>query len=581
MNRSSDLGRILMIGGLCLFVAFTYFGFAPPYHHVFELLAKARDPNLFPADPFLNDPGAFGPSLFYPLVRLIGLPLGNDIFGLTLHLTAGALILSAAVVVVRRRLTGGDDAAALLTVLIGCFFSAKLLAGVHAAPIPLHAPTPEGIAHLFGMAALLAGLDRRPALAALAAALCVTASPEGNILIALAAPLWLALDRSLPRYSVLWGLLPLGAVALMLRVVAALPPQGFGGGVAMAGQTPLAAILLILACVWVIRQGRKPDGDPTLRAWFWVLAGLTLVAGTVLLVLSFIPSLPPIPLVSVLSLPLASAYPTWLILTVAVARIAVSTRLAGLEKLLLFTALLVLTPSPVAVGFAVALALFARFLLLVREKLGCGIGVRLAPASTLVPVLLLMLLVRSGTELASPVWIDRIAFGHSSRWSAGVFANESTWAAWEALAPLPDFPLVALYDNLAYQVVDLKAAALPGALEVHSAANFAAGKSPFLAPPRFVSADPDLEREAALREAVIVELVHTLGRGESLSSEPVGLVRLGNDRPVINIPVSLETFLSQRRMAVLVPPGLARLFPAALPRRAFGEQVLIGFGIVP
>jgi len=581
MNRSSDLGRMLMIGGLGLFVVFTYFGFAPPHHHVLELLAKARDPALFPADPFLSDPGAFGASLLYPLVRLTGLPLGNDIFGLILHLVIGASILTGAVVVVRRRLTGGDDAAALLTVLIGCFFFGKVLVGVQAAPLPLFAPTPQGIAHLLGMAALLAGLDRRPAVASVAAALSVAASPEGNVLIALAVPLWLVLDRSLPRFSLLWGLLPLAAVAAMLRVVAALPPLGSDAAAALAGQTPLAGALLVLACLWAIATGRKQGEDSTLRGWLWALAGLTLAAGSATLALAFFPLTPSLSLTSVLSLPLASVYLTWLVLTVAVAQVATSTRLAGLEKLLLLGALLVLAPGPVAVGFAVALALLARLLLLIREKLGCGLGAGLSPASTLVPLLLLLVLVRSGTELVSPVWLDRTALAHSARWSAGVYANESSWKAWESLAPLPDFPLVALYDNLGYQVADLKSVSLPGALEVHPAANLAAGKSPFLAPPNFVSADPDRAVEAARRTAAIAELIRVVGRGEALSPDPVGWVRAGADRPAIEIPVSLETFLSERRMAVLVPPGLARLFPEALPRRAVGEQVLIGFGIAP
>jgi hypothetical protein len=580
MNRSSDLGRMLMIGGLGLFVAVAYFGFAPPTHHVLELLAKARDPALFAANPFLSDPGVFGPSLLYPLVRLLGLPLGNDILGLILHLTAGFLILAAAVGVVRRRLTGGDQTAALLTVLIGCFFSAKLLLGVEAAPVPFHVPTPAGIAHLLGFAALLAGLDRRPAWAAIAASLCVAASPDGNLLLALAVPLWLAFDRSLPNLSRLWGLLPLAASGLMLGIVAALPPRAIDAATALAGQTPLAGALLALACVWAIREGSKTD-EPTLRGWLWALTGPILAAGLGLLLLLLVAPTQTDPLLSVLSLAEASAYPTWLVLTVMVARLAISTRLAGLERLLLLGALLVLAPHAVAVGIAVGLALFARLLLLIREKLGSGLGTGLVPASTLVPLLLLLLLVRSGADLASPAWIDRTALAHSGRWSAGTFADESSWAAWENLVPLPDFPLVALYDNRAYQVPEVKAVALPGALVVHPEANLAAGKSPFLAPPGFVSSDPVLQREAALRDGAIAELIHTLGRGEVLSSQPVGSVRVGADHATIQIPVSLETFLTERRMAVLVPPGLARLFPADLPRRAVGEQVLIGFGIAP
>jgi hypothetical protein len=581
MNRSSDLGRMLMIGGLGLFVVFTYFGFAPPHHHLLELLAKARDPGLFPADPFLSDPGAFGASLLYPLVRLTGVPLGNDLFGFTLHLVGGFLILAGAVGVVRRRLTGGDEAAALLTVLIGCFFFGKVLVGVQAAPLPLYTPTPQGIAHLFGMAALLAGLDRRPGLAAVAAAVSAAIAPEGNGLIALAVPLWLAFDRSLPRASLLWGLLPLAAAVAMARAVAALPPTGSDVVASLAGQTPLAGVLLALVCLWAIRVGRTPDATPTLRGWLWALAGLTLAVAGVSLALVFFPqSLSP-SLASVLALPLASVYLTWLVLTVALARVAISTRLAGLEKLLLLGALLVLAPGPVAIGIAVALALLARLLLLIREKLGCGLGVGLHPAATLVPLLLFLMLVRSGTELVSPVWLDRTALAHSARWSAGVYANQSSWEAWDALKPLPDFPLVALYDNLAYQVPDLKSVALPGALEVHPAANLAAGKSPFLAPPGFVSADPDRALEASRRAAAIAELIRVVGRGEALSTDPVGWVRAGADHRAIEIPVSLETFLSERQMAVLVPPGLARLFPASLPRRTVGEQVLIGFGIAP
>jgi len=577
MDRSSDLARMVIVAVLAVFVALGYAGFAPPQQGLATLLAQAADPALTGTDPFLAVPGGFGPSLLYPLARLTGLGAPVELMSFPLHLALAAALLLWAARVIRRRLTQGDSTAAALTVLIGCFFTVKLLAGISLAPLPPHALTPRGLAQMIGLAALLAGLDRRPALAALGASLGLTIAPESGVPLALVTGAALGLDRSLGRRARLWAGLPLLAAAALLPALS----EAAGPLLpAPSHQPPLALAVTLAASAWAILAGRTSQ-EPTLRAWLWSLGGgmglATILACAVPALGVALPT--PLDRLDLLGLVAPAG---WLILTVGVAGATVSaTTIGGLERLLRLGAVMVLAPTPLAATAAVGLALLARFLRLLREKLGWVPGAGLVPAAILPAVLMVTILTRSDSLLFGPGWVDPVAFNETGRWSEGVFADAATWHAWRTMAPLPDFPLVALYENRAFHDPARARVAASGELVTHPAANIAARKSAFLPPPGVIPSDPALRDEAAQREAAIVDLVHTLERGETLSPLPIGQVSPGSGRPMVEIHLSLEAFLTQRHMGVLVPPGLARLFPPTLPRRQVGDQILIGFGIFP
>jgi len=568
MDRSPDLGRMGLIATLVIFVGLTYAGFAPPQQALF---AAAADSTLTGSDPFLSAPGGFGPSLLFPLARLTGLGALPDLITYPLHLALSLALAWWAVAVIQRRLTGGNRTAAFLTVLIGLFFTDKLLPGVSLALVSTNSLTPAGLAQSLGLAALLAGLDRRPALAAIGATLSLACAPETGIPLAIASAFALALAPT--RQA--WAGVPLLAVgALLPSVLASAGPLP-----TPAPQPPLALAVSLATAGWAFQTGRH-TADATIRAWLWGLSGGMVLAGLVAL-------LPPA-LGRVLpggiapgSLLAITGPAGWLILTVAVAQAATPSAAGGLERLLRLGAVMSLAPTPGAVTAAAGLALFARFLRLLREKLAWRPGAGLAPVAILPPLLMVMILARSDHSLFGPGWIDSVAFAETGRWSDGVFADRASWRAWQELAALPDFPLVALYENRAFHDPTRARVALAGGLVLHPAANLAARKSGFLPPPGLLPQDPLLREEALRREAAIADLIRTLERGEPPSPLAIGPVQAGPNRPIVEIPQSIEAFLRQRRMGLLVSPGLARLFPPTLPRRQVGDQILLGFGIFP
>ncbi|MFD2234444.1 hypothetical protein, partial [Phaeospirillum tilakii] len=384
----------------------------------------------------------------------------------------------------------------------------------------------------------------------------------------------LAADRGLGRRR-LWAAAPLLAGAATLTALAA----SAGPLPSPAPQPKLALALTLATAAWAIRVGIRAE-DVTLRAWLASLGGGMVLAAAVGLGAPALGLALPSPLDRIDLLAL-TAPAGWLILSVALARAVTDSAAGGLERLLRLGAVMVLAPSAPATAAAIGLGLLARFLRLLREKLAWIPGAGLAPAAILPALLLALLVTRGGTLSFAPGWIDPVALAETGRWSEGVFADAATWRAWRALAPLPDRPLVALYDNRAYHAADRARVAAPGRLVTHPAANLAAAKSPFLPPAGLLPADPALRDEAARREAVIRDLVNTLERGETLSPLPVGQIAPAPGRPLVDVPQSIETFLTQRHMTIVTSPGVARLFPPALPRRTVEGQVLIGFGVQP
>ena len=581
----------LMMAAFAIFVCATYFGYQPPYQHYLPMLAKARDPGLFPLDIHLQNSTYMRASIFYPFLHFTQLRIEDDVVGFGLHLVLNTLLFAGAVAVVRQRLTDGDRALALLAALVSCFFYTKLVEGARATPITFLTSTPTGIGHILGMAALFLGLGRRPALAAILATLCVAVAPKGNILIVPVLGLWMLLDRSLPRRAVLWIALPLGYIGYMaLSTTSSIPPDQKYQMLQMLMSReqedglfiyqPLLTNLLLPAGLVFAGWLARKSADPTVRSMLWSLIVVTGGGWLVMLIYPFgLDRLLPMPLLVMLSVPQATKYFIWLTLTAGLVMALKTEKLSWYEKVGVVLALIALRPDPLhavlALGIGGAVGLSAGL----RRRAGTKPSRRIRPTLAIPVILIVFLFSRIGHSYVGPNWIDRIGFAHSGSWTSMVFADEDTWKAWESLRPLPDFQLLAIYRTHPGKIGGFSDGTPH--LSFHPAANIAAGKSQFWSVAVHGYNDPPLMKEILLRSEVVFEMVHRLDTGESLDGFRMGTVPASKEGIDVVIEQNVVDFLIQRKMMLMVPTDVVPLFPADLPRRQIGGQTLIGFGLTP
>ncbi len=590
------LAVALAATAMAVLVLATYFGYSPPYHYYLPMLAKARDAAAFPHDIFLANSIYLKASIFYQVVGWTGLKIENDIVGFCLHIVLNAALLAAAVYVVRRRMAEGDLPLAMTAVLVSGFFYTKLVEGARGTPIAHVTPTPAGIGHVLGMAAMFAMLARRPALAALLATICVAVAPKGNVLIAPILLLWIFFDRSLPRRALAWGLLPILYIAV--KAVASggnmstadtafildAAIRGEQGDGVFTDQPFLANILLPAALLIQIPIARR-FADPTARALAWAVLIPTAAGWLLMLVYPLgLVKLVPIPLLVMVSIPQATKFFAWIVLIQGTILLLRSERLLAHEIILGIAALIALRPYPMHSALAAALALAAAVSVGLRERWKWPIP-RLPAAVTAevaVPILLtLFIFARLGVTYPSPQWADPIAFRHSGSWSTMVFAAEEDWRAWEALSPLPDFPLFVVYENKARAHPVLHEFRSRNRWVIHTQPQIAARKSTFQGLVVHGYGDAALWREAHRRQIVMEEVMRRLNAGRSIGGVHIGTVVSLKEKMPVAVDSEIVPFLSRRDMGVLVSKELDPLFPGDLPRRRFDGHVLIGFGRGP
>lgn len=593
-TRVAAVERWAIWAALSAILAATYFGFSPPYHHYLTLIAKAQDPEAFPLDAILTNSTYIKASVYYRVLAATGLPITHDVVGLILHFGLNALIFLGAVAVVRRRLAEGEGAVAVLAVLVTCLFYTKLVEGARATPISYITPTPSGLGHLLGMAALFLAMARRPAFAALATTLCLAVAPKGNVLLVPALMLWPLLDRALPRWAALWAVAPLVYAGVMAASGsgAAMAPadKAFmldavlrreeGDGVFTA-QPWLVNLLLpaaLLATPWLARR----FADGTARALLWSLA-LPVAGGWVVMLLFplGLSKVLAVPTLLMVSIPQSTKFFIWLFLAMALVLVLRDRRLAWYEKLGLVTALLVLRPFPAHAAAAAALVAATGALVAVRLRRGAPPS-HAVPLAPLVAVMVVAMLgLRLGHSYPGPSWFDRVAFAHTGNWSAMVFADEPTWRSWEELRDLPDVPLVAIYENHGRAIPGVRPHRGGERFTTHTFAHVVSRKTPFHLLPAHGYTDRALWDELQRRELVVVELLRRVNAGEPVGDAWLGTLPAVKEGLPVRIERRLVDFLAERKMAVLAPAETDGLFPADLPRRPVGAMVLVGFGVAP
>jgi len=593
---SSRPAVVLAAAAMAMLVAATYFGYSPPYHYYLPMLAKARDIAAFPNDIFLANSVYLKASVFYSVIGWTGLKIEHDIVGLTLHVVVNAVLLAAAVAVVHRTMADGRLTLAMTSVLVSGFFYTKLVEGARGTPIIHVTPTPSGIGHAFGMAAMFAMLARRPALAAMLATACIAVAPKGNVLIAPILLLWIYFDRSLPRRALAWGFLPFFYIGFKIFETAGdMSPadaafildaaiRGEKGDGVFTDQPFLTNILLPAALLAQIPIARH-FADPTARALAWATLVPTAVGWLLMLVYPLgLHERVPVPYLVMVSIPQATKFFGWLVLTQGTILILRSERLIAHEKILGIAALIALRPYPLHFALAAAFAMAAVASVWLRERRKWPFP-KLPEAVTVdvvVPILLtLFVLFRLGITYPSPQWADPVAFRHSGSWSTMVFAAEEDWRAWKALAPLPDFPLFVVYENRARAHPVLHEFRSRNRWVSHPQSLIAAHKSSFQGLVIHGYGDANLWREAHRRQIVMEEVMRRLNAGQSIGGVHIGTVVSLKEKMPVTVDSEIVSFLSRRDMGVLVRQELDSLFPGDLPRRRFDGHVLIGFGRGP
>lgn len=581
----------LMLATFIIFVCATYFGYIPPYQHYLPMLAKARDPSLFPLDIHMQNSTYMRASIFYPFLHLTQLRIENDAIGFSLHIVLNSLLFTLAATAIRRRLADGDRTLALLAALVSCFFYTKLVEGSRATPVSFITPTPTGIGHILGMAALFVAMLRRPALAAILATLCVAVAPKGNILIVPVLGLWMLLDKSLPRRAVLWIALPLAYIGYMAATTTtSIPPDQKYSMLKMlihreeedglfTYQPWLTNILLpagLIFAGWLARR----SADSTVKSLLWALIVVTGGGWLLMLVYPFgLDRMFPVPLLIMLSVPQSTKYFIWLALTAGLVLALKDSRLAWYEKVGVVLALIALRPFPLHAALAAAIGGMVAASVWWRHRQAIAASGRVSPALVIPLILVAFLGTRIGHTYVGPAWIDRVGFTHYGSWSTLVFADDETWTAWKSLEPLPDFQFLSIYRSRPGRIGGFSDGR--PVLNFHPAANVAAAKSQFWSVSVHGYNDPPLMTEIMLRTEVVYEMVRRLEAGQTLDGFRMGTVFVKKEG--INLPIEQDVveFLTQRKMILMIPIDLDHLFPAHLPRRRIGGQTLIGFGLTP
>lgn len=589
MNRRID--RTMMILALIAVLIFTYFGFSPPYHHYLPLIAKSADPQTFPLDTTLANSTYIKASIYYSLIRWLHLPITSDLVGLTLHISLNLAVVLLATSVVRARLADGDSNNAFLVVLLSCFFYSKLVEGARSTPISTITPTPTGIGHLLAMTALLLAMARRPALAAIAATLCLAVAPKGNVLLPAALLLWPMFDRTMSRKAAAWALVPLGYVAYM-----AIGGQSASGSPAdrafmleqimlreegdglFLHQPWLTNVLLpaaMIATPWLIRR----FSDPTARAMAWALLLPTAIGWLLMLVYPLgVQTILPIPALVMVSIPQATKPFIWLFAVMLCLLILRNRNLVWYEKTGLLLGIFVVKPLVAHVLLAIGLAIAVLLAWLVRRRMNWEPRFDFSQSRILVPLVLAFLFLRVGITYPGPAWIDKIGFVNSGTWSAMVFADDDSWKAWRSLKAEPDFPLLAIYENKARDNPHLAAHRESLRYVTHTYPNVISGKTPFWLLPAHGYGNRGVWDELQKREILIRAVMENLNNGHSIGDLYVGTVPAIKEGTPIRVEGMAVDLLHRHGAGILVPQELSPLFPPDLYRRQFGTHVLIRFG---
>jgi hypothetical protein len=582
--RRADVQIAALCVAVALVLGLTYFGFRPPYHHYLPMIHLAQHPGAFALDPVLAGSVYLQASVYYKLVHRLALPITNDVFGLALHLALNAALVWLTYRAARRHLGLVDPVQALTLAFIACFFYSKFVEGAVAAPISFNTPTPTGLAHLAGMAALLLLLERQFLVAAALAALSVAVAPKGNVLIVPGLALYMLIDRGVPRRALIWSLIPIGYVAWRALAPPTAPMSAAEAselirfilvreeGDALLAEQRWPAWVLLAASFALFPLLARQFESRALRWLGWAFWIVTLAAVAVDLIYPLLYRQYPLPLLAMVAIPLAAKHFLFLFGAMVAAWLLSAPRLAECERLAALLGFVVLKAAAPQFIVAALIVLVGVGLLRLVPRLR---KVWLPPVPlTLAVVLGAFVIARSGVSYLGPSWVDHVAYRHTGNWSAGVFAEAAAWQAWKALARrTEDFPLLAVYRRESGPEWLSE-----GPFMSHTWPHLLSGKSPFATIPASAYLDLKLWYEAQRRWEIRETILERLNAGRPIDATPLGRVTIRKERLPLEIDDTLTGFLAKRKVRILAPISTAHLFPADAPQERIGGYVLVRFG---
>jgi len=582
---------LVVICGLVLTV--TYLGFSPPYSSYFPIIHKALNPGDFALDPLLADSVYLKSSIYYPIISFLDIPITNDLVGLALHYLLNGTVLYLVYLVARRKLEHMDAPSALTLTLVTCFLTSTFVLGALSSSLTVKTPTPTGLGHIAGMAALLFGILRRPGVAVMLATLCIAIAPKGTILIVPGLFLYQLIDRQVPRWALAWFAMPLAYI---------------GWRMIDSPVSPMSSADL-LELVEMILAREEEDGQfirhPILsNAYFWVSVGifpllartcpdnglrkigwafLVVTAGAVAfnIAYSFLYQYLPVPLLAMLSIPQATKYFLFIVGLLIASWIIRTPSLMWYERIAGLLALVILKPLP-AQSIVAALLIFGGIVLprlLIALSGRDNAPARLLRRSDQVmpvgPVMGLVLAafifarIAGGGGYASPSWIDPVAFRNSGSWSGAVWASADSWKDWQSLAARKDFPLLVIYK--------MQPPGKAAHFDTHPAAYVATRKSAMATLPAHAYLNLELWRESQKRYQIQLDLLDRLNTGRPITNDPIGTIVIRKEGVQLAVNEQLIDFLAARNVSILVPTAQSGLFPPGLSREMLGAHVLLKF----
>jgi len=471
-NISERATLWLLVGACALVLTFTYFGFSSPYYQYLLMTHLVSFPGDFANDPVLSGSIYLKASIYYWIIGYLDLPITNDLLGLTLHFILNGAVLYLLYRIVKSEFGAPSATVSLMIALIMCFMTSTFVLGSLSSAITIKTPTPTGLAHITGMAALLFAFQRKVGIAVLFATLSIALTPKGTLLIVPALFIYCLIERQIPRRTIAWFAIPAAyilwhlvdsPVALMNAVeksqMVDLILRRENEDAQFIAQPLLAnAYLAFAVLTFPFLAATAANGGA--RKLGYALAVVTAGAALFNVAYSYLYTYLPVPLFVMISIPQATKYFVFVYLLFAVSWVVQSKTFYWHEKVVLIFALILLKPLPmqslVVVALVAAGVLLPRLITyLLRIKIArTTLNALNARAEKILPLpvafaclISVFVIARSGDSYVSPKSVDTQAFKNIGSWTAGVWADGTTWSAWHALTNRPDFPLLAIYEQ--------------------------------------------------------------------------------------------------------------------------------------
>lgn len=559
------------------------------------LLLFYKNPDLLLNDWFFTDSIYLSGSYYYDLFALSRLPVHNNLMAVFLYVLFSSAALYFSYRLVLENFDVENRESALLLVLLGCFLFFKFLMTPRSSIMgSIAVPNPTAVAHSIAYISLYFILARRILTANILITLVIAIAAKANFILIPIMGLYILFNRDIHLRNLAFMAIPLSYILLVISrgttvgvpfedlvklSEVAIWREGLEAAINLQ-DTP--ALILFSSTFFVMPFLIRQFDSQSLRAFAWsvYVASLTVfVFGYLYTWVGY--KYFPNPMIVLIAPTRAMKFYTFIFCMMFFAWALKSQALVWYEKIAAIFALILLKST--LTGIAVA-AIVATIGVGVPKALRIFVGIELenlpvlknlsvffkrVPLPALVTILIVIFIaIRTPTSYPGLTNVDPVAYKHINVWAGGIFADDKTWKAYEALKESPGKePMLAYYQP--YNA--------PGTYAIHNTFNLVSEKPQFKADPSHHYLSLKKWDEGFLRELVVLEMTRRLNKRQSIDQEVIGEVPERKNGVIYRINTTFEEFYRERGGSVFVPLELDTLFPAALPRMKILDFVLIKF----